>query len=472
MSQTLVIPGVVLSFKEERMKILLIAPSHVDDNSQPVRYDLGFLPSLALAHLAALTPERHEVCLVDAAVTDIPYDVEWDVVGMTAMTGQIDHAYQICDEFHSRYGSTRVVLGGVHPTLLPEEAAEYADIVVVGEAESVWERVLGDCESSGNEFQKCYYGEPWDMQTRILPKWETLDLDRYVRPQQFSKPQLPIFTTRGCPLGCDFCTVTRLFGKSYRQKPISNVLEELQATPAESYFFVDDNIVCRPEYSRELFRALKREVPDIRWFSQASTTILNHPDLIELAAESGCTSLFLGIESISDEALKAVHKGFNKVEKYQELFDRMYRAGVVPYVSLVFGLDETGLDIFEATLEFLQQTDIVLSAWWILSPIPGTPLYQRMKGEGRIFDRRWSSYNGIHKPVFTSEQFTPDGLERVYWDTYTRFWEDAYQRKQGVCDKYALPKRAVDLIHQNVPYSRFQVLKGRHPFSIGIKFGG
>ena len=118
-------------------------------------------------------------------------------------------------------------------------------------------------------------------------------------------------------MGCDFCTVTCLFGKSYRQKPISNVLEELQATRAENYFFVYDNIVCCPEYSRELFRALKKEAPDIHWFSQASTTILNHPDLIELAAESGCTSLFLGIESISDEALKGVHKGFNKVEKYQ-----------------------------------------------------------------------------------------------------------------------------------------------------------
>lgn len=353
---------------------------------------------------------------------------------------------------------------------LPEEAAEHADIVVAGEAESVWEQVLNDCEFGYSLSQECYYGEPWDMQNLILPKWEHLDLNMYLHSLNAPKPQLPIFTTRGCPMGCEFCTVTSLFGKNYRHKPIANVIQELHAARAQNYFFVDDNIVCRAEYSRELFRAIKTHAPDIHWVSQASTTILNNPDLIDLAAQSGCVSLFLGIESISEEALHAVHKGFNKVEKYQELFERMYRAGVVPYVSLVFGFDETGPDIFKATLDFLHRTDILLSAWWILTPLPGTVLYGKMKNDGRILIGQWSEYDGKHKAIFTPKQFTPESLERLYWDAYTRFWEDANQRKERVCDKYALPRKPVETINQIVPYSRFQISKGRHPFATGSNF--
>jgi radical SAM superfamily enzyme YgiQ (UPF0313 family) len=255
------------------MKILLIFPSHLNGNGNTIKYKQGFLPPLALAQLAALTPKQHEVIIVNDAIEDIRpyYNKYFDLVGITAMTMQAERAYQIADQFQRQ--GVKVVLGGVHPTLLPEEAKQYADAVIVGEAESVWEQVLDGAKVG---FLDEFYSAPHpDLQQLIIPRWETCNLTNYFKPAGLKWPLMPLFTTRGCPFGCKFCSVTHIHGKSYRFKPIENILQEIKAIGAETYFFTDDNIMASPAYSRELFRALRGK--GVYWFSQASTTMLKHP---------------------------------------------------------------------------------------------------------------------------------------------------------------------------------------------------
>ena len=175
----------------------------------------------------------------------------------------------------------------------------------------------------------------------------------YPRPIGQKYPKMPIFTTRGCPFGCDFCSVTKYFGKKYRMKPVSHVLQEIDSIDASDFFIVDDNIACNPNYSRKLFKALATR--DIRWFSQISTKVLDNPDLLNLAAASGCNCLFVGVESLNSSSLQSVNKGFNKIEKYEELIKKMKAAKIAPFLSFVFGFDEDTPDQFKLTLDFLKK---------------------------------------------------------------------------------------------------------------------
>ena len=235
------------------MRILLAAPSQLDSQGLPQKYRRAFLPPLSLAVLNSLTPRIHEVRIVNDVVEEIDFSQDYDLVGITCMTSQAGRAYQIADRFRST--GTRVVLGGVHPTILPEEGKEHADAVVVGEAERIWPEVLVDAE---NRRLKEFYrenGHP-DLSGPLIPRWDEMNLHVYPRRMGAKLPFMPLLTTRGCPFGCKFCSVTSLYGSSYRTKSISSVLSEIDAIHAQEFLFVDDNIACDPAYSRELFRAL------------------------------------------------------------------------------------------------------------------------------------------------------------------------------------------------------------------------
>ncbi len=230
---------------------------------------------------------------------------------------------------------------------------------------------------------------------------------------------IPLFTTRGCPYGCKFCSVTKYFGKTFRVKPISNVLKEIDEAPTNSFIFVDDNIAVNPDYCKELFKALRPY--DIRWLSQASTRILNNPELIGLAAEAGCTGLFIGLESINRDGLKFVRKGFNNVDDYGELFSLLRAAGIEPMASIIFGLDGDSLEQFKATLEFFNKNKVGLATFFILTPLPGTDMYAEMKKEGRILCDDWSMYDTCNV-VFEPNGFSHEELLDTYWKLYQKYF--------------------------------------------------
>lgn len=448
------------------MNILLISPSQLADDGRPMRFRQANMPPLALATIAALTPDRHAVRVVNDMVEMIDYDGDYDLVGLTAMSSQAPRAYQIADRFRKQ--GVKVVIGGIHASTLPDEAALHADAVVIGEAETVWEQLLADLEAGCLAETYAPDGYP-TLDRLVIPRWDGFDMSCYrTSIGRRRKPRMPVNTTRGCLYACKFCTVTRFYGQTYRHKPIANVLAEIDAADADAYFFVDDNIVCSPDYARELFAALKGR--NIRWLSQASTQILANPDLIDQAAAAGCRGMFLGIESVSNATLKSVRKGFNRPELYPELFARMERVGIRPYAGMIVGLDEDTPETMRQMQEFLLKHHVQGVFFSIFTPLPGTELYEELSAAGRIIESDWSKYDMAHV-VFQPKHFTPEELLQTYWQMYRRLYSPMAIGGRLLRDAAMLRKGfgrlARDGAYQFYMYR--QVSHGQqHPLSMGV----
>ncbi|HNW29532.1 MAG TPA: radical SAM protein, partial [Spirochaetota bacterium] len=281
-------------------------------------------------------------------------------------------------------------------------------------------------------------------------------------------PIICLYTSRGCPMGCAFCTVTKYFGSSYRTRPVEHVLAELDAIDANDYFIIDDNIIFNADYSRELFAALSKR--NIHWMGQFSSRVLKNPDLIELAARSGCYDAFIGMESINKESLAGVKKSFNQTEEYEELFKRLMHNGIMPTVSVILGFDEDDAEQFRLTLEFLRKNGIFYAIFFILTPAPGTELYNAMSQEGRLLHRNWSLYNGTNV-VFKPKKLTEAELLEEYWKTFQEFYSI-----KNICshmvDSLNVRHRRISSFADNLAfqfYFRYMVKRRTHPYSC---FGG
>lgn len=445
------------------MRILLVYPTHSDDDGAPVKYRKASLPPLALAALAGLTPPEHDVRIVNDICEDVPFDGDWDLVGITSMTAQADRAYQIADEFRER--GVPVAMGGTHPSMLPEDALGHADTIAIGEADDLWPEMLVDVENG--RLQPVYQAEEYpDLTNCTLPSWEHADLGAYARRPGTKLPMMTIHTTRGCPNACKFCTVTRIYGRKHRMKPVEKVLQEIDETGAEDYFFVDDNILGQPDYAEELFHALKTR--NIRWQSQASTTIIKRPDLVELAGEAGCFSLFLGIESLNPDSLKRVSKQFNHPEDYGELFGLLRSAGIIPWTSFIFGFDEDGPEQARETAEFVRKWNLPFPVFWFLTPLPGTPMYDEFEEAGRMRDVPWAHFDGTHI-VYDSK--TPrDELMEAYWQCF----RDSYSLRNSLAAVATSVRHArtkgEELLRSGFLQFMFRskVIRGLHPYSGGV----
>lgn len=441
------------------MKILLVYPSYLDKNGKPVKYREAFLPPLSLALLDGLTPDHHSVTIVNDLVESIDFSRSYDLVGITAMTPQAERAYQIADTFWKK--GTKVIMGGMHPTVRPDEAEQYADSIVIGEVENLWEQILEDCEK--NSLRDFYQDSAFpDLKQPVMPRWDHMNMSIYSKLFETKFPIIPLFTTRGCPFGCKFCSVTRYYGKHYRFKPIAHVIQEIAITGADSFFFVDDNIACNVDYSRELFRALPKQ--NIRWMSQISTTILKTPDILDLAAKAGCTILFVGLESINEASLKAMNKGFNDVKRYEELIARMYQVGIIPFLSFVFGFDEDTPDQMQMTLEFLKKNKVMLAVFWMLTPLPNTELFVKMQTEGRIEPYNWSMLDGTNL-VFQPQNFSKQKFYEAYWKIFQEFYSLEYSTTVNR-ELRRIGDFSAGVLYQT--YARKKVNSYEHPFSGGI----
>lgn len=448
------------------MKILLIYPT-TTTNGRPNKYRKAFLPPLNLAILDRLTylaNKKHQVKIINECVEDIDFNSDCDLVGITCLTSNVIRAYQIADTF--RGFKKKVLLGGIHPSLMPHEAINHADSVVIGEAENIWPEILSDVES--NRLKRFYQDRNFpDLEQLIIPKWNNMSLGIYRRSYGRKMPRMPIYTTRGCIHACKFCSVSKFFGRSYRCKPISHVLEEIKSTPAESYFFTDDNIICKPNYSENLFKALCTIDRKIRWFSQASTSLVNKPYLIDLAAQAGCRSLFFGVESINPHSLKALNKNINDPNKYIELSKACSRVGIQPWFSMIFGFDEDSLDTMIKTVEFLKKHNVWNVVFWILTPLPGTDLFNEMKSSGRIKILNWEKYD-LNHVVFSPNFFESKDLAVHFWNTYKSMYtiSSIYLRSIYALKISKIKGLITSLINQF--YTRDQINKHIHPYSMGI----
>jgi radical SAM superfamily enzyme YgiQ (UPF0313 family) len=389
------------------MKLLMIAPIWPEGSLWGQIYFR--FPYLALTTLAALTGEGWKVSIIDENVDSIDFSDSPDLVAITVMTPLAKRGYEIADSFRRK--GVPVVLGGIHPTMMKDEAKIHADAVVMGEAEETWPRVLSDFKR-GN-LQPFYESTDFcSLDKLIIPKRSLLNRKGYF----FTNT---IQTTRGCPFDCEFCSVTSFYGRTYRVRPVEDVISEIGQMEKSFLFFVDDNIAGNSSYAKELFRAL---IPlKIKWFSQASLNIVKDRKLLNLAQRSGCKGLFIGFESLSQENLKAMGKSANRVSEYNDAIKMLHDHGIGIQGSFIFGTDYDDKSVFSDVLRFVEKTHIEAVLFSILTPFPGTRIYETLQRENRIIDTNWEKYDMNHV-VFKPKKMTPeelqDGFNRTYRELY------------------------------------------------------
>jgi radical SAM superfamily enzyme YgiQ (UPF0313 family) len=409
-----------LGAKEEfALKIRLIDPAYEHpyiSHSQKVIKNIWFA-RLTLTTLAALTPPDVEVRITDENVEPIDFDEDVDLVGVTGMVMHASRAYEIADRFRQR--NIPVVMGGSHASSLPIEAKEHVDVVVMGEAEDVWGGLIEDLEKGC--LKPFYKANAFSsMEGMPHPRRDLLHKDAYMTVNC-------VQTTRGCPHQCDFCHVTHFFGKTYRCRPVEEVVEEVSRLEGDFIVFIDDNIAGNRQYARDLFIRLKPLKK--KWASQASMTLTRDPELLKLAAESGCVSLFLGVESLSPENLKEVNKGFNRTHQYVDAMKALHDHDIMIVAGFIFGLDHDDEGVFERTLRFCEMNRIELPSFFVLTPLPGTPLFKKMESEGRLQHKDWTKYNGatvVFKPKLMTEETLQRGFNWVYKEAYS--WRSILKR--------------------------------------------
>jgi radical SAM superfamily enzyme YgiQ (UPF0313 family) len=368
----------------------------------PATHKLGWvkyfqIPSLSLQHVAALCPPNWQVTMVDESQDPIPSGRQFDLVGITAMTHQATRAYEIADTFRSE--GVPVIMGGTHPTVMPEEALVHADAVVIGEAEQVMAGLLDDFLEG--RLAKTY-SAPIPQDDRLVVPWARRDIlagKRYLTTQTLQ-------ASRGCPYDCAFCTVTQYFGNRFRYRDADDILAEIRSYPRKLVIFLDDNLLGDPAKARPILEGMTEL--GIRWGSQTSLRFAEDPELLKLVARSGCIGLFVGIESVTGAYSQLAKTGQSS---QAVLMKRVRDAGIILETSLIFGFDDHDQSIFEKTLRFVEECTPSVPTFNLLTPYPGTKLYQQYEHEGRILHRDWSRYNHS-EVVFRPKLMSPEQLYR------------------------------------------------------------
>lgn len=382
------------------MKILLIQPNYAPDLGffDELRLKLVFNPYITLQQIATVTPEKHEVTILDEVFQRIDFDEKYDIVGITCCTPSAPRAYEIADEFRRR--GARVVLGGYHPSALPQEAKQHADSVVIGEAENSWPVLLQDVEK--NRLQPFYHCTQ-SVNLDSLPP-----LKRNIG--QYGLFSVRIEATRGCRYRCEFCSISNseIGWHVFRKRPIENVIREIQSIPQKRLTFSDASLTLDVEYTKSLFKEMKHL--NKKFICYGNAHVLNKDEeLLRLAKDAGCYMWNIGFESISQESLDAAGKKINKVEDYYSVVKKIKKYEMAVLGQFIFGFDTDTVDIFDSTADAIHNIDVDAPSLSILTPYPGTPLFTRLNNEGRILTKDWSKYT-LNDVVFQPKQMSPEEL--------------------------------------------------------------
>ncbi len=429
---------------ETYMHLLLVSPSR--EAGKKVTNGFKF-SQLTLHVLASLTPPDVEVSAIDEDVADVDLSNHYDLVGITCMTATARRAYQLGDLFRAR--GSKVVLGGIHPTVLPQEAIAHADAVVIGEAEGCWGALIEDLRQG--RMQKFYRSEFPDLGCAPLPRRD-LGIDRTV----FNTVGLE--TTRGCPYNCEFCSVTDFYGPHIRHRSVANVVKDVKRSGSKLFLITDDNVNGHPAYSKELFRALAPL--GITWVGQSSIKLAQDRELLELCRKSGCAALFFGLESVSANGMQSLRKSYHSIEETEEAIRIIQDNGIAFHPSIVLGLDTDTRAIFDDTLEFLSRNRIPTVTVNVMTPYPGTRTYKRLEEEGRLISKDWYYYD--HKcVVFQPRNMSPEELQEGYRHVMKSFYSPS-----GIARHFAwslgmsplIPKRILFLLLWNLAHRTFHTL--------------
>jgi radical SAM superfamily enzyme YgiQ (UPF0313 family) len=423
------------------MKIGFIAPA-LDLDREKKGERIFLLPPLTFPVLAALTPQGFELEIIEERLKAIPYEADYDLVGLTFVTGFAPHAYAVADRFRKR--RVKVVLGGPHVSVLPTEALQHADSVVVGEAEDLWGQLLKDFQHG--QMQRI-------SRTRGLADLKNFPKPRLdLIPDEFTFKNATL-ASRGCPFRCNFCFTNSVNRYHQRFRPIDDVVRDIEAMEGRwmnrKYFvFWDDNFVGDLRYTKELCQAIAPL--NKKWAAGASTNVADDRELLELLEKAGCIALFIGMESINASSLRHSDKFHNQVVRYRDMIQRLHDHGIGVTGAFVFGFDQDDPSVFDRTLEFTIKINLDCMTPAILTPLPATPLYSRMKQEGRIFDRNWGHYDYFHV-VFEPKQFDREAL----YEGFLRFTRDFFSYKSIATRLRRSHTQLVFAILANLGYHHF-----------------
>lgn len=385
--------------------------------------------------LKALTPPEWDVQIVDELVDDVDLDTRCDVVGIGAMGPQIKRAYELADAFRAR--GRKVVLGGPWVSLAsPERSLAHADAIVVGEAETVWARVLSDLAAGRSEGvyradrfvdlggTRLGKSRPINGEIDVFAKIDYRDL-ALVRWDRWKKSPLyrvyfhwPLMFSRGCPHPCSYCAVQAFYERTYRTRHVDAVIEDvrrIKALGGKNLLFLDDNPIANPSAAKELFRRL---IPEkIKWTSQCTIEIARDPELLDLAARSGCVALSIGLESDDQDVLDGLRKGFNRASRYAEDLRRLREHGIQVIALMMLGMDGQDARVFDRTIERLEADGVALVKLFTPAPYPGTRFHDEMRSAGRILDDDWGRYDYgslLIEPTAMTGAELRDGFDRAY----------------------------------------------------------
>jgi radical SAM superfamily enzyme YgiQ (UPF0313 family) len=410
------------------MKILLISPERERKKEETFLFRLSFLN---LPYIAAVTPPGVEIKIVDEAFEKINFEERVDLVGITAQTPVVPRAYQIAEGFKKR--GIPVVMGGVHASMLPEEALQHVDAVVIGEAEEVWPDLIEDLKRG--QMRRIYVGSEFVNSSNLpLPRRDLLN-------EKFYVPLKLLETTRGCPHRCDFCGVSKFFGYRYRNRPIGEIERELktlfQKGPAmhpalkkilslfskdlpfflkrRLLYIIDSNVAGDKRFCLDLLTLLKEF--DLLWYGHAPVSIAFDQKLLKGFAQSGCIAINVGFESFSTKNLNAMGKGFNHPSRYAEAVERIHDQGIGIMGTFIVGLDDDDPGVFERIIDFCVDSKLDWALTFIMAPYPGTDSFLRLEKEGRIFCRDWEKYdslNAVYQPLGMSAEELETGMRRIW----------------------------------------------------------
>jgi len=370
------------------------------------------IPPLGLATNASYIPDKYDVMIVDENIKQVNYSGA-DLVGVTANTITARRAYRLCEEFREK--GVPIVLGGIHPSVMPEEAGSYADAVVVGNGENVWKELLRDFERG--KLKQIYRPGTFDLAKSMVPRRDLLKGRYFVDSLQ---------TSRGCPFDCEFCSVTRLYGGEYQYKPFDTIRKELESLRTRKVFLVDDNILgIGKEAERRALRLFELLGEyDLHWIGQTSINIADHPEVLRLAQESGAKAFYIGFESLNEDFLRAANKRQNLkkgVRSYNDVIKRIHDHGIAVLASFIYGTDFDTRDSLLRLVDFISESTIDATSVKPLTPFPGTRLYERLKEEGRLLDDHYWLEDPY--PLFT---FQPKKLSLQELTEATLHFLDVY----------------------------------------------